>query len=228
MIVRTIVRSELPKEAAKEFVKLAKEAISRQGQFRVVLTGGGLGIELLKALSELVIDWPRITVVFSDERFVSHESADRNEHQALAACPQLKNATFLRYPSASGSLDEAAKEFNSRIEGEFGPLVTSQPTFDLVILGMGPDGHVASLFPGRLHSKQWIVSEDASPKPPAQRLSLSYQALNSAQLVWFLVAGSEKADAARNAIKSLDLPAGRVRGKLETIWWLDQEVSDAL
>lgn len=219
-------RSELASAIAGEALGVIRESIASNGSCRLVLTGGGLGMEVLAELSALPIDWPKVTILFSDERFVGVTHPDRNESQALERLPQLLDANWLRYPDTSSDLESSADEFSNELERVFGTLDSSQPIFDLVLLGMGPDGHVASLFPGRLHAKQWIVTEDSSPKPPSMRLSLSYQALCRAQRVWFLVAGRDKADATTSAMKNSDLPAGRVRGISETIWWIDQELSD--
>jgi 6-phosphogluconolactonase len=95
---------------------------------------------------------------------------------------------------------------------------------------MGPDGHVASLFPGHLHEVKWIVSEPESPKPPAERLSFSYQALNRSRTVFFLASGSAKAEVAKCAINDFDcdLPAAKVKGLELTRWYVDQEISRAL
>jgi 6-phosphogluconolactonase len=95
---------------------------------------------------------------------------------------------------------------------------------------MGPDGHVASLFPGHQHELGWIVSEQQSPKPPAERLSFSYQALNRSRAVFFLASGSAKAEVAKCAISDAecDLPAAKVRGLELTRWYVDQEISRAL
>jgi 6-phosphogluconolactonase len=94
---------------------------------------------------------------------------------------------------------------------------------------MGPDGHVASLFPGAQHDFNWIVAESNSPKPPSMRLSFSYEALNRSSEVWFLVSGEAKADAVRCALSdSCDLPAGQVRGLESTLWFMDMELRRAL
>lgn len=228
MIIKSFPRSELPVGIATAFSELVSNIIRNRGECRVVLTGGGLGIETLRSLLDQSVPWEKIKVIFSDERFVDFSDSDRNELQALSANRNIEQSRFLRYPNQQQTLEAAAEEFSSTLEGEFGPLGKKESTFDIVLLGMGPDGHVASLFPGRSHKSQWVVAEPNSPKPPLERLSLSYQALNNAERVWFLVAGSEKADAVRNAMKAIDLPAGRVRGLNETIWWMDQELSDAL
>lgn len=221
-------RTELAAAIAAEATAVIKSSIASKGSCRIVLTGGGLGLEVLNSLRLAAIDWQKVTVIFSDERFVGLSDKDRNEYQALERLPELEQANFLRYPNTSANLDSAAALFNRQVEQEFGSLTSDNTTFDLVILGMGPDGHVASLFPGKIHPSKWIVAEADSPKPPSERLSLSYQALGNAERVWFVASGKEKALAAKSAMISSELPAGRVKGMLETAWWIDQELNDEL
>lgn len=221
-------RTELAAAIAAEVAAVIKSSITSKGSCRIVLTGGGLGLEVLSSLRLAAIDWQKVTVIFSDERFVGLSDKDRNEFKALERLPELEQANFLRYPDTKTDLDTAAELFNSKVEAVFVGLTSENTTFDLVILGMGPDGHVASLFPGKSYPSQWIVAEADSPKPPSERLSLSYEALGKAERVWFVASGKEKALAAKSAMISSDLPAGRVKGRSETVWWIDQELSDEL
>ena len=92
---------------------------------------------------------------FGDERFVPLDHPDRNEHQGLEAFPGLQ-ANLLRYP-ATGDLTEAAKQFSEVLQTRFGDLDGDQPVFDFAIVGMGPDGHIASLFPGHRQEKAWVI-----------------------------------------------------------------------
>lgn len=217
-------------QAASDIAALLEQAIAERGNARLVLTGGTLGIKILGDFRTLGLDLSKVELFFGDERFVGVEHPDRNEHQGIVAWPELSAAKLHRFPATDASLEQAADEFNSHIESLFGPLHESAPVFDVVILGMGPDGHVASLFPGHQQAENWIIAEKASPKPPAERLSFSYQALNRSRAVFFLASGSAKAEVAKSAIQdsNCDLPAAKVRGLEITRWYVDEEISREL
>ena len=213
---------------AAEISKVITEALKRQPKFNLVLTGGTLGIAIAGALASEDVVWDRVRIWFGDERFVPLSDPDRNEAQALAVWPALAELNLVRFPAPPATLLEAANGFDAWFSQEFGSIGESDSVFDLVLLGMGPDGHVASLFPGHVHSKGWIVAEESSPKPPAQRLSLSYEALNRSRRVWFVVSGAAKREALRSALSLAELPAAKVKGMEETRWLVDEEVSDGL
>ena len=222
--------SALTAQAASDIAALLNQGISERGRARLVLTGGTLGIKILGDFKAMGLDLSNVDIFFGDERFVDLDHPDRNEHQGIVAWPELSSASLHRFPTADMSVEEAANVFNSQIESLFGPLGETAPVFDVVILGMGPDGHVASLFPGRQQAQAWIIAEKASPKPPSERLSFSYQALNRSRAVVFLASGSAKAEVAKCAIQdeACDLPAAKVRGLELTRWYLDEEISREL
>ena len=222
--------SALTSQAASDIAVLLEKAIALRGNARLVLTGGTLGIKILGDFKNLGLDLSNVDIFFGDERFVDLDHPDRNEHQGIVAWPELSSAKLHRFPAADLPVEEAANVFNSQIESLFGPLSETAPVFDVVVLGMGPDGHVASLFPGHQQAKTWIIAEKASPKPPAERLSFSYQALNRSRAVVFLASGSAKAEVAKCAIQdeACDLPAAKVRGLELTRWYVDEEISREL
>ena len=220
----------LTAQAAADIAEILKIAIAERGTARLVLTGGTLGIKILGDLAKQQLDLSKLDIFFGDERFVALDHADRNEQQGLSAWPELAQAKLYRFPDTSNPLDSSAQAFDAQVEKLLGPITDKTAVFDVVILGMGPDGHVASLFPGHQHPVSWIVSEHNSPKPPSERLSFSYQALNRSKAVVFLASGSSKAEVARCAINDseCDLPAAKVKGLELTRWYVDQEISRAL
>ena len=193
----------------------------------VGLTGGTLGVAVAAALSQLD-DLPtdRLHCLFGDERYVALDDAERNEAQVLSVWPTLKNTSLLRYPDPAqfDNLEAARDAFEEQLRAT--NLVSG---FDVLILGVGPDGHVASLFPGHARGGELVVAEPDSPKPPAQRLSLSYQLLNRAKRVWFVAAGVAKVDAIHAGLDpNGELPVARVKGLIETRWFIDREIADGL
>ena len=220
--------------AADAGLSVIAEAIAQRGVAHVVLTGGTVGIATLASIADnprhTDTDFEKVHFWWGDERFVAADSADRNALQAenaLLGKLTLDRMKVHGFPSSEefgGNLDQAAEAFAAELAAvaeKNQPL----PRFDLVYLGMGPDGHIASLFPGKPAPAPGltVVAEHDSPKPPPQRLSLTFEALNSADRVWFVVAGADKAAAAAEALADTGstLPAARVKGTSETTWFID-------
>jgi 6-phosphogluconolactonase len=220
--------SELIENAARDFAELATNLLAEKSRIRVLLTGGSLGIEFIAAMGKLDLNWSKVFLMFSDERFVALDADDRNERQGIAVWPKLADYLF-RFPAPVMDLRSAKKALSEQLLRELGQLTQDGAVFDLTILGMGPDAHVASLFPGHEQDGDWVIAEDNSPKPPSQRLSLSYRALNRSERVWFLAAGDSKVNAVKQSLDpGSGLPAARVRGLQETVWYLDKEITGAL
>lgn len=205
--------------AAEAVVARVRELLTEQSEVNLVLTGGTVGILTLAKLREIPMDWSRVQIWWGDERFVEKLSGDRNELQAKNALLdhiEIPEANLHPFPASDEglSLDEAAEMFRTVVAGV---------NFDILLLGIGPDGHIASLFPGKNAEGELVVAEHDSPKPPPQRLSLSYQAINSSREVWFTVAGADKQNAVATAFGDApeDLPVGRVRGRERTVWFVD-------
>ena len=214
---------ELIERAAKDFEELVSGLIEHKGSARVLLTGGTLGIEFVSAMRKLDIDYSKLFLMFSDERFVPLSDPDRNERQAIEVFPEIAHY-LTRFPTPSISLVEAREQLEAHLE----PMFEDGKGIDLTILGIGPDGHIASLFPDHAEPGRWVIAEGDSPKPPSLRLSLSFEALEQSKRVWFLASGAQKAWAVAEGMKKDSVPASRVRGSEETVWYLDQELSDAL
>jgi 6-phosphogluconolactonase len=169
----------------------------------VALTGGTIARLVHRRIAVLAaefrIDWDRVVFWFGDERFVPAGSADRNEVQAREDFLDAVGATQVHQVLAStecADVETAATGYSELLRQQ------GSGTFDLVMLGMGPDGHVASLFPGFAQldvDDRIAVAVTDSPKPPPERVSLTFAALNRSKAVWFLATGAEKADAAARA-----------------------------
>jgi 6-phosphogluconolactonase len=196
---------------------------------RIVLTGGSIAAAAYEKIDAESADWSDVDFWFGDERFVPAGHADRNDQQARDAFLDRVGAT--RVHSVAGndcslSAAEAADQYAGMLPDE---------PFDVVLLGMGPDGHVASLFPqhSQLHEEDRDCVEILdSPKPPPVRISMTFPALNHTESVWFLVSGAEKADAVVRALAnegSVDeTPVRGARGLQETRWILDQAAASML
>lgn len=197
----------------------------------IAIAGGFVSHKLLPCFREFAasIDWNRIDVFWVDERFVAAEDPDRNDAEAMRALfNECEGVRLHPMPSDEGqSLDEAVARATSQWRD-----ITGGAAFDLVILGMGPDGHIASLFPGRpLHEDCPLYALDDSPKPPARRITFSLPVLRASKRIHLIVAGAAKAEALarvlaeneeleHNQSTSADslLPAARVLSDSSLVW----------
>lgn len=222
-------------------------ALSRRAVAHLVVTGGGILEDVLRAIRDSsgreAIDWSRVHLWWGDERFVAPDSADRNDVPAFGdlfdALP-LDPALIHRMPStASGygdDVDAAAAAYATDLaeaataDGANGDV----PAFDVVLLGIGPDGHCASLFPHHpgLERSEAAIGVVNSPKPPPTRISLSFRALDAAREIWFIASGDGKADAVARAhtpgVDYHDVPCGRPRGTERTLWLVDRAAAARL
>ncbi|GAA4364087.1 6-phosphogluconolactonase [Nocardioides caricicola] len=202
---------------------------------QISLTGGTIAEDIHRELARLSaaseVDWSKVVVWFGDERFVAPDSPDRNVGQARAAFLDAVGATQIHpMPSTADAADvDAGAAAYAATLREHG-----SGEFDVMMLGIGPDGHIASLFPGFPQldvTDEVAVGVTGSPKPPPERISLTLAALNRSRSVWFLVAGSGKAPAVASALGGADvheIPAAGVSGREETIWFLDREAASQL
>ena len=235
-VVRHTDSESLAADVATRFLELVADLQAAGRVPQVVLTGGGIADRIHREIARLAddsgVDWGAVSFWWGDERFVPSDSDDRNAKQARDAFLTAVGATRVHeMPASDGGLDldDAAAAYATEVRED-----PDGSVFDLVMLGMGPDGHVASLFPGRDEIE--IVDAIAvpvrnSPKPPPERISLSREALCRSNRMWFLVndgIDGPKADAATRALAGDQaLPAARVHplgmpGEEpgETIWFL--------
>ncbi|HEY5820635.1 MAG TPA: 6-phosphogluconolactonase [Propionibacteriaceae bacterium] len=200
---------------------------------QVALTGGRIATKAYQRLAaeggNSAVDWSRVELWWGDERFVPTDDGDRNAKQALDLLSpplHLDPGRVHAMPASDGgvALDQAAEDYAA----ELGDTV-----FDICLLGMGPDGHVASIFPEHpsSYAEGDVIAVRASPKPPPERISLTLAVINRSREVWFVVSGADKAAAARMALMGagpVQVPAAGVSGVAHTLWLMDREAASQL
>ena len=203
----------LVKELARDVLNIAKKSIFEKGCFNIVLTGGQSVLSLYKILSKSDSDWNKWYIYISDERFLPKIHKNRNDR--LINEIWLDNSTIpkknINFIKAELGLNDARLRYENTLK--------KINKFDVVLLSMGEDGHIASLFPNHLyHDNQIVVIEDNSPKPPKHRLSLSYKQLNSSNYVFKLLIGKSKQKVVRLLSKNIEIPATKVNGNIEKVY----------
>ncbi|CAL9568646.1 6-phosphogluconolactonase [Streptomyces sp. enrichment culture] len=225
--------------AAARLITAVVDAQSARGSASVVLTGGRNGNGLLAALAAApardAVDWGRVDLWWGDERFLPEGDPERNVTQArealLDAVP-LDPERVHAMPASDGphgdDVDAAAAAYAQELARAAGPEGHGAvPEFDVLMLGVGPDTHVASLFPelpAVRETARTVVGVRDAPKPPPTRVSLTLPAIRAAREVWLLAAGEDKAEAAAVALSGADevrAPAAGARGRDRTLWLLD-------
>jgi len=201
---------ELLQEVTTQVIEVIETGLRINGVFHLALTGGTLGNELTRVL---VADWNAhpemyqgLHIWWSDERFVNRSSAEQNSSPALNSVTN-KNVTIhmLRASDEVENIDVAVEDYLAQLGENF---------MDLTILGLGPDGHIASLFPGAAHIDRLekVIAIADSPKPPSVRATFTLSMINTSTLVWIIAAGASKADAVTKIIEGdLSIPASYVR-----------------
>jgi 6-phosphogluconolactonase len=200
---------------------------------QVALTGGRIASRAYERLGSegpnSAVDWSRVELWWGDERFVPADHPDRNAKQALDLLAKplgLNPDRVHEMPASDGVLDlDQAAEAYAR---ELGDVV-----FDICLLGMGPDGHVASIFPEHPSSYEGgaVIAVRAAPKPPPERISLTLPLINRSHEIWFVVSGGDKAAAAKMALLGagpVQVPAAGVSGVERTLWLLDRDAAAEL
>lgn len=227
--------------AAARLVTAIVEAQSSRGQADIVLTGGSMGSAVLVSLSRSAakdaIDWRRLNLWWGDERFLPDGDPDRNETQsrrALLDAVPLDPTRVHAMPASDGpdgvDVDKAAAHYAEELAAA-APRGHDVPEFDVLMLGVGPDAHVASLFPEHpaLHERNAsTIGVRGAPKPPPVRVSMTFPSLCSARDVWFLVSGADKAGAVGLALSGageLQAPAAGVTGIRSTTWLVDRDAA---
>ena len=227
-------RQALSDGAAARLAVAILDAQAARGVAHVSMTGGSMGSEIVRSLAaapaRAAVDWSQVHVWWGDERYLPAGDPDRNDTQndeAGLADLGLDPAHVHRVagPDTSESPEASAAAYEQALRSSGGEM------FDVMVLGVGPDGHVASLFPhhpaaGRTDALAFAVHD--SPKPPPTRVSLSRECLERTRDVWFLVSGADKADAVRRGVGGAPFettPAAHVHGAERTLWLLDPDAA---
>jgi 6-phosphogluconolactonase len=224
--------------AAARLVTAIVDAQASRGEADIVLTGGSMGSAILTSLGSSpardAIDWTRVNIWWGDERYLPAGDPERNDTQAMEALlahVPLDPARVHPMPAADGPEGDRVEDAARRYAGELAAaanLGEDVPRFDVVMLGVGPDAHVASLFPEHpaLHDEEAsVVAVHGSPKPPPTRISLTFRSLCTGRDVWFLVSGEDKARAVGLALSGAGVrqaPAAGVSGRRSTTWLIDR------
>lgn len=239
-------KDEMARAAAARLLARIAEAQTARGSASVVLTGGRNGNALLAALGSAPgldsVDFSRLDLWWGDERFLPEGDPERNVTQAKEALPDslpLDAARVHAMPASGGvhgdMVEAAAGAYEAeladaaRLEGR-----TSVPSFDVLLLGVGPDAHVASLFPelpAVREAERQVVAVRGAPKPPPVRISLTLPAIRAAREVWLLAAGEDKAGAVAHALSGpgeAQVPASGAYGTESTLWLLDEAAAARL
>jgi 6-phosphogluconolactonase len=199
--------TELAATVAARILQCARDSIAARGEFRIVLAGGRTPVTVYREISDAGMDWSRWQVYFGDERCLPAGHPERNSTMAT-------QSWLGRVAIPSRNIHPIRTELGAgRAARAYAALVAPVLPFDLVLLGMGPDGHTASLFPGQRHDEAELAHAvlDA-PKPPPERVSLGLAALNAAHEVLILITGSDKRSAVQRWRAGEDLPVAHVHG----------------
>ncbi|KQO99886.1 6-phosphogluconolactonase [Leifsonia sp. Leaf264] len=228
----------LAASVAARFITKTVDILDDQGAANVVLTGGRVGTAVLAAINASpardTIDWSRVSFWWGDERWLPAGDPERNDQQAREALLDhisVPAENVHAYPSSDSgiTLDDAAVQYAAELEAHGEGDAT--PRFDITFLGVGPDGHIASLFPHRSGisiEDRSVIPVRNSPKPPPERLSLTRPALNSSERVWMVLSGADKASALGLALAGAardEVPVAGIKGRKRTVFFVDAEAA---
>ena len=227
----------------KQVAPFVKEIVSsNEGKGRhttIAVSGSSQPVLLSKLLADVSISWKNVEFYFADERCVPYDHPDSNYYAWSKAFTDARIPQGNIHKANSGATPEESAEMQLRIlvftlryssELKSLPVQNSYPVFDIIFLGVGPDGHICSLFPGFPHLKDsthWVVPVHNSPKPPSDRVSLTLPVVNNASHVFVIATGSSKRSVISSSLQGPnDLPISQVcptQGNM--IWFLDQEAT---
>ncbi len=232
-------KASLASSVSARFITKMLDILDTQAVAHIVLTGGSMGSAVLDAVSatpaRTSIDWSRVHVWWGDERWLPARDPERNDEQARVALLDdldLPDENVHPFPAADSglSLDEAADLYAADLS-EHGVDGLEFPIFDITFLGVGPDGHIASLFPYRSDiqvADRTVIAVRNSPKPPPERLTLTRPVINSSQRIWLVLAGADKASALGLALAGAsrdEVPVAGIKGRRRTVFFVDADAA---
>ncbi|MEO7588385.1 MAG: 6-phosphogluconolactonase [Arachnia sp.] len=230
--VRLDDASEVADVVARRLLERIVELQEKRGLVHICLTGGSTANKMYERFAALVpdsaLDATKLQLWWGDERFVPGTDADRNSLQAvsrLARTVSIKSADIHMMPAQDGRADshQCAAEYETEL---------ADTTFDITLLGIGPDGHVGSIFPDHPSfetTSRSVIGVTDSPKPPSDRISMTIPAMNRSEEIWLIATGASKADAVARALNGDPaLPASHVAAREATYWFLDAEAAGQL
>ncbi len=214
--------AEVAEAAYHHILSAASQAIAEHGSFKLVLAGGSTPEKVYRLLAQSDADWARWQIYYGDERCLPAEHADRNSVMANTTLLQqttIPASQVFTMPTEQGS-EAAAAAYRT--------IVANALPFDMVLLGMGEDGHTASLFPGHQHDLDELVhAVYNSPKPPPERISLSAKALSTSSHVLFLITGAGKQAKVAEWQAGIDLPVAHINPSNGVDIFIDQDAFSA-
>lgn len=235
-VLRHHTAEDIAQDVAARTITSLVARITDAGIAHLCLTGGGIGTACLRALAERpgcdAVDWSRVHVWWGDERFVPLGDPERNDTGARAALLDridipAANVHAMPHPGQCADVDSGAAVYAEELRA-WAPRGAEVPSMDILLLGIGPDAHVASLFPEMpaLRDHRPTAGVHGSPKPPPLRITLTFATIRAAQQVWILASGQEKAEAVRLALTpgagELQVPAAGARGLQRTLFYVDE------
>lgn len=232
--------TELAEYAASTFVELVTSAQREPGDLHVAVTGGSTGIAVLAAIREspraASIDWSRIHVWWGDERFLAAGDSERNDVQAARALldhVDIDPAKIHHVATTDGPIGDDPDAAAAAYAADLAQFGDPGPAFDLVMLGLGEEGHTASVFPDSpaVRDPRTACAVRDCPKPPPTRVTMTLPTLSNARQVWFMTTGTAKAQAVAASLAGEDIDAAPASGVIArglTSWLIDEAAAAEL
>jgi len=231
---------ELSTRLADYVIKLSKETLEKRSKFHIAISGGSLPGVLAAKLKNppfsTQAEWSKWVIWFVDERHVPLDHNDSNFKEARKLFDHVPiPKENIRMPKVELPLDQCAKDYQEQLAREFSS--SGLPSLDLILLGLGPDGHTASLFPNHALLKEnslWVTHISDSPKPPPQRITLTLPVLNAGKSVAFVATGDAKKENLAKIIDEDNVPWGALPAKLvaptsgHLTWFVDADAAKLL